>query len=93
LFETRFGLALLPVGRRRQALESTFNDLLTEDLENRVLDFDSAAAIAAPRLRRHDRKADDPWICGILKSRVLCWRDAAPSRRETYDTLPISKFQ
>ncbi len=38
LFETRFGLALLPAGRRRQVLEHAFDDLLREDLENRVLD-------------------------------------------------------
>ncbi|MGB8630708.1 MAG: PIN domain-containing protein, partial [Xanthobacteraceae bacterium] len=50
LFETRFGLALLPSGRRRQALESAFDRLVNEDLENRVLDFDSAAATAAALL-------------------------------------------
>ena len=47
LFETRSGLALLPSGRRRRALEAAFDRLLNEDLENRVLDFDSAAANAA----------------------------------------------
>jgi predicted nucleic acid-binding protein len=50
LFETRFGLALLPSGRRRQRLESEFDRLLREDLENRVLDFDSAAAAEAASL-------------------------------------------
>ena len=44
LFETRLGLALLPKGRRRQAVEAAFGRTLSEDLENRVLDFDSAAA-------------------------------------------------
>ena len=47
LFETWFGLALLPSGQRRKVLESAFDALLKEDLENRVLDFDSAAASAA----------------------------------------------
>src|SRR6516164_10581627 len=55
LFETRFGLALLPAGRRRQILEAAFDDLLREDLENRVLDFDGAAANAAASLA--DRKS------------------------------------
>jgi predicted nucleic acid-binding protein len=75
LFETRFGLALLPVGRRRQALESAFNDLLTEDLENRVLDFDSAAAIAAASLAAARQKSGRPvdmrdtQIAGIVLAR------------------------
>jgi hypothetical protein len=50
LFEARFGLALLPLGRRRQTLEAAFARLLKEDLENRVLDFDSAAATEAASL-------------------------------------------
>src|SRR5580765_318297 len=50
LFEARLGLALLPSGRHRQTLEAAFARLLLEDLENRVLDFDSAAAIEAASL-------------------------------------------
>jgi predicted nucleic acid-binding protein len=75
LFETRFGLALLPVSRRRQALESAFNDLLTEDLENRVLDFDSAAATAAAELAATRQKSGRPvdmrdtQIAGIVLAR------------------------
>jgi toxin FitB len=75
LFETRFGLALLPTGRRRQALESAFSNLLEEDLENRVLDFDSAAATAAASLAavRHKsgRPVDmrDTQIAGVVLAR------------------------
>ena len=47
LFEARLGLALLPEGRRRAGLVSAFAHLLEEDLENRVLDFDTGAAIEA----------------------------------------------
>jgi hypothetical protein len=50
LFEARFRLALLPSGRRRQMLETAFARLLKEYLENRVLDFDSAAANEAASL-------------------------------------------
>jgi toxin FitB len=60
LFETRFGLALLPSGRRRQALELTFDQMLNEDLENRVLDFDSAAANAAALLAAARQKMGQP---------------------------------
>ncbi len=50
VFEARLGLALLPKGKRRQTLESAFNDLMVEDLEGRVLDFDQPAAEAAAQL-------------------------------------------
>ena len=75
LFETRFGLALLPAGRRRQVLEAAFDDLLKEDLENRVLDFDSAAANAAASLaaarQKNGRPVDmrDTQIAGIVLAR------------------------
>ena len=75
LFEARFGLALLPSGRRRQRLESEFDRLLREDLENRVLDFDSvaateAAALAAAR-QKSGRAVDmrDTQIAGIALAR------------------------
>lgn len=60
LFEARFGLALLPTGRRRQTLEVAFARLLKEDLENRVLDFDSAAANEAASLAAERQKAGRP---------------------------------
>ena len=75
LFETRFGLAMLPLGRRRQALESAFDHLLKDDLENRVLDFDSAAATAAVSLaaarQKSGRSVDmrDTQIAGIALAR------------------------
>ena len=60
LFEARFGLALLPSGRRRQRLESKFDRLLREDLENRVLDFDNAAAAEAASLAAARQKSGRP---------------------------------
>lgn len=75
VFEARFGLALLPKGRRQTALERAFERVLTEDLENRVLDFDSVAAAAAARLaadrRRDGRTVDlrDTLIAGIAQTR------------------------
>ena len=88
VFETRFGLALLPRGRRRSGLESAFDRVLTEDLANRVLDFDSAAAAVAARLaadrQRAGRVADfrDTLIAGI-----------AQARRATLATRNIRHFE
>jgi predicted nucleic acid-binding protein len=75
LFEARFGLALLPQGRRRRELERAFERVLAEDLTNRVLDFDSLAAASAASLaadrRRAGRVADlrDTLIAGIAQAR------------------------
>src|SRR5260221_2444847 len=60
LFEARLGLALLPAGRRRQTLEASFARLLKEDLENRVLDFDSAAATEGALVAAERQKAGRP---------------------------------
>ena len=88
VFETRFGLALLPRGRRRSGLENALDRVLTEDLANRVLDFDSAAAAVAAKLaadgQRAGRVADfrDTLIAGI-----------AQARRATLATRNIRHFE
>jgi predicted nucleic acid-binding protein len=75
VFEARFGLALLPKGRRRTQLELAFDRVLDEDLSNRVLDFDAPAAVEAARLAaartRSGRVADlrDTLIAGIAQAR------------------------
>jgi len=40
------GLAAMPQGRRRQSLQAAARAMFAEDFENRVLPFDTAAAIA-----------------------------------------------
>ena len=75
LFESRLGLALVPDGRRRRALESAFARLLEEDIENRVLPFDSDAALQAATLaaerQRTGRPVDirDTQVAGIAQAR------------------------
>jgi predicted nucleic acid-binding protein len=75
LFEARFGLALLPSGRRRKALETAFEAVLADDLEGRVLDFDrpaaEAAAVLAVKRQREGRVIDirDTQIAGIVIAR------------------------
>lgn len=75
VFEARFGIALLPQGGRRRTLEQSFTRLLQEDLENRILDFDGAAAGEAAALAATRQKAGRPvdfrdtQIAGIALSR------------------------
>ena len=75
LFEARFGLALLPKGKRRFGLERAFEQVVEEDLANRILDFDSVAAAAAARLAAERQRAGrivdlrDTLIAGIAQAR------------------------
>jgi toxin FitB len=88
LFEARLGLALLPSGRRRQGLETAFARLLEDDLQNRVLDFDNAAATEAAFLaaqrQKDGRSVDmrDTQIAGI-----------ALARRATLATRNVKHFR
>ena len=86
LFEVRLGLALL-VGRRRQMLEAAFAQLLEEDLENRVLDFDSAAATAAASLAGERQKAGRP-----VDMRDTQIAGIALARRATLATRNVRHF-
>ena len=75
VFEARFGLALLPKGRRRSGLERAFDRVLTDDLSNRILALDEMAATTAAQLaadrQRSGRPVDlrDTLIAGIAQSR------------------------
>ena len=83
LFEARFGLALLPTDKRRKLLEQRFMQVLEEDLANRVLRFDQAAANKAAALAARRQRAGHPidmrdtFIAGIVVSRksVLATRN------------------
>lgn len=57
VFETRFGLALLPTSKRRAALEESFERLLQDDLQGRVLPFDEPAAAKAAALAAERQRA------------------------------------
>jgi predicted nucleic acid-binding protein len=74
LFELQVGIAVMPLGRRRERLQSAFERVLNI-LENRVLDFDALAAQAAASLtaqrRRIGRNVEirDTQIAGIVIAR------------------------
>ena len=74
-FEIEFGIALLAAGRRRTELHAAFARLVADYLEERVLDFDraaaSAAAILAARRQRVGKSTAvrDMQIAGIVAAR------------------------
>jgi hypothetical protein len=83
VFEIRFGLERLSTGRRRTALESAFEAILVEEMDNRVLAFDSSAADQAAKLAARRQRAGRPQeirdtqIAGIVLARggTLATRD------------------
>ena len=88
LFEARYGLALLAPGQRKSLLQERFDQLVQDDLENRVLPFDADAAthtdqLAAERKAR-GRSVDmrDTFIAGI-----------APAKRATLATRNTRHFE
>ena len=58
--EILHGLALLPTGKRRNALESAAEAMLSEDFAGRILPFGSDAAHAYARIAADRRRAGRP---------------------------------
>ena len=58
--EILHGLALLPTGKRRNALESAAEAMLREDFAGRILPFGSDAAQAYARIAADRRRAGRP---------------------------------
>ena len=81
--ELRYGVALLPPGRRRSLLAAATDDMLANDLRGRTLPFDSPAAIAYADIVARRRQAGRPMslfdaqIAAIARSRgaVLATRN------------------
>ena len=85
VLEIRYGLQILATGRRRSALMSAFERLVSEKMDGRIAPFDSAAAEHAGELMaiRHKkgRPGDlrDTMIAGIVLARraTLATRNTA----------------
>ena len=75
--ELRYGVALLPSGRRRTALAAAIEAILREDFGERILPFDSGAARAYAEIAAAHRAAGrvaapaDRQIAAIAHSRGL----------------------
>ena len=73
--ELRYGVAILPHGRRRRALEAAMSRWLDQGFRGRVLPFDSAAARAYAEIAADRRQAGRPigeadcQIAAICRSR------------------------
>lgn len=72
VLEIRFGLQILPAGRRRSSLTQAFGVVLQDKIEQRIAPFDAAAAELAGDLmaarHRKGRPADlrDTMLAGIV---------------------------
>jgi toxin FitB len=60
LFESRYGLALLADGSRKTLLQRRFDELVHDDLQHRVLVFDSRSADAAANLAAERKCSGQP---------------------------------
>jgi predicted nucleic acid-binding protein len=87
LLEARLGLALLPAGRRRRALEAAFKKLVEDDLENRVIGFDQPAAECAAELAAERQRAGRP-----IDMRDTQIAGIAVARRATIATRNVRHF-
>ena len=73
--ELRYGLALMPPGKRRSALAVEIENMLGEDFSGRILSFDSPAAVAFAEIAAERRQAGRPisqadaQIAAIARSR------------------------
>ncbi|HEU5453761.1 MAG TPA: type II toxin-antitoxin system VapC family toxin [Terriglobales bacterium] len=85
VFEVRYGLAIMPEGRRRELLQRQFDDLL-EAIDHRIALFDEVAAehtAALMALRRQAGRSGelrDAMIAGIVLAHhaTLATRNVAP---------------
>lgn len=72
ILEIRYGLQILPAGKRRSALIQTFENVLVDKIQNRVAPFDTVAAKQAGDLMalRHRKgrpgELRDTMIAGIV---------------------------
>ena len=74
MMEIRFGINLLPEGKRRIELDRRFSQLLAQGFEDRVLAFDRSAADACAGIRATRQRTgrpvstEDAMIAGIAKA-------------------------
>jgi predicted nucleic acid-binding protein len=86
--EIRFGVALLPDGQRRRALDAAAQAMFAEDFEDRVLVFDSEAATAYAQTMTERRAAGKPIaILDAMVASIARACDASVATRNVRDFL------
>ncbi len=84
--ELRYGVALLPAGKRRSALATVIEDMLGEDFIGRILPFDSAAAVAFAEIAANRRQAGRPIAQADAQIAAIAWsRGAVLATRNELD--------
>jgi predicted nucleic acid-binding protein len=75
VYEIHFGLEILDDGNRKKQLQIAFEKVMTEDLSQRILNFDHAAAREAALISAEGRKTGrsieirDALIAGLVRAR------------------------
>jgi predicted nucleic acid-binding protein len=84
--ELRYGLALMPPGKRRSALAVEIENMLGEDFSGRILPFDSPAAVAFAEIAAKRRQAGRPISQADAQIAAIAWsRGAAFATRNVPD--------
>ena len=86
--EILYGVALLPRGRKRSAIEEAVEATFEEDFAGRILPFDTAAARAFAAVAVERRKAGRP--IGQLDAQIAA---IAQSRSAAVATRNVSDFE
>jgi len=88
VFEICLGLEILAAGKRRRLLEEAFDEVVAQDLENRVAAFDRSAADGAGRIAAEQRRAGRP-----VEIRDVQIAGIAFARRATLATRNVRHFE
>jgi hypothetical protein len=92
VLEIRFGLQIMPAGKRRAALVQALDTVLTDKIDGRIASFDAAAAQLAGDLmaarHRKGRPGDlrDTMIAGIV---LACQATLATRNTSNFEDLPV----
>ena len=86
--ELRYGVAILPEGRRRNALAQAIEAILREDFDDRILPFDSAAAREYSDIASARRAAGRPILPADCQIAAI-----ARSRNMTVATRNVRDFE
>jgi predicted nucleic acid-binding protein len=92
IFEIRYGLAIMPVGRRRAGRVLAFERLVEETLDHRILSFDQGAAEEAAILmaaRQQSGRASE-WRDTMIAGIALAQRATLATRNlRHFDDLAV----